>query len=472
MANFFGGFIKKIEKPQDTHPPSVPQELSKYDNEYITYCIEQDQTLSKLETEIHEIDDPKETSMQTLRAACDFYAADWTGIIEVDLELGVTNTGWWHNPDPNIKTLQQISEFENFFPMETWQKAIKTGQPVVVVDMNEIVKSSPREYQTYNRLGVHTMLAVPFGPKPLGFLVLRNPKRYNTLTSAARGFAYIIHRALAQKRTIERVKMALTPEEIKSDKDIVINFFGDIEIITQDGIWREHDFGSPKSIRAAAFIMLHRKSAHSPLTIADALYPEDTADLDTINQNIRGYMYRFRKSFELISKHKLIEYTTNGYRLNPTLNIKTDLQQFETIWEQTQQDIPITHKVYLLKQAIKLYKGAVFQSACDDHWLVGIATEYKMKYISMVNELLSILAEFDDYDGVHHFALKSLILVPENVKAQYWLVYSMYHSGAVTIAKREIGQAKLRLTEDEYATLKKYITRDSSLQDCLLFDEK
>lgn len=157
--------------------------------------------------------------------------------------------------------------------------------------------------------------------------------------------------------------------------------------------------------------------------------------------------------------------------MNPTLNIRTDLQQFENIWEQVQQDIPIPHKVYMLKRAIKLYKGAVFQSACDDHWLVGIATEYKMKYISMVNELLSILADFEDYDGVHHFALKSLKLVPENVKAQYWLVYSMYHSGAVVIAKREIQQAKLRLTEDEFATLKKYIIKDDSLQNCLLFDE-
>ncbi len=472
MANLFGGFFKKIEKPQDIHPPSVPKEFSQYDNEYITYCIEQEQTLSKLETQIHTSDDPKEISMLTLQTACSFHDAEWTGIIEVDMELGVTTTGWWYNADPKITTLQRIHEFENFFPMETWQKALRTGQPVVILDVNEVAKTSPQEYQAYNRLGVHTMLAAPFGPRPLGFLVLKNPTRYNTLTSAARGFAYIIHRALTQKRMIDRVKMALTPDEIKSDKDIVINFFGDMEIITRDGVWREHDFKSPKSSRAVAFVMLQRKTAHSPLAIADALYPEDTVDIDTINQNIRGYMYRFRKSFELISKHKLIEYTTNGYRLNPILNIKTDLQQFETIWEQTQQDILVTHKIYLLKQAIKLYKGTVFQSACDDHWLVGIATEYKMKYISMVNDLLSILAEFEDYDGVHHFALKSIKLVPENVKAQYWLVYSMYHSGAVAIAKQEIRQAKLRLTEDEYTTFKKYIATERSLQDCLLFNEK
>lgn len=472
MANFFSGFFKQIEKPQDTHPPSVPKEFSQYDSDFITYCIEQEQTLGNLEAQIHASDDPKEITMLTLQTACAFHAADWAGIIEVDLELGVTTPGWWYNTNSKVKELEKMYEYENFFPMETLQKAIKSGKPYVLLDVNEVAKTSPQEYQIYHRLEVRSLIALPFGPKPLGFLLIRNPTRYQTFTSAARGFAYIIHRALAQKRTIDRIKMALTPEEIKSDKDIVINFFGDMEIITQDGVWKEHDFNSPKSSRAVSYIMLQRKSAHSALAIADALYPEDTADVDTINQNIRGYIYRFRKSFELICKHKLIEYTSNGYRLNPALNIRTDLQQFETIWEQTQQDIPITHKVYLLKQAIKLYKGAVFQSACDNHWLVGIATEYKMKYISMVNELLSILAEFEDYDGVHHFALKCLKLVPENVKAQYWLVYSMYHSGAVAIAKQEIGQAKLRLTEDEYATLKKYITKDSSLQECLLFEEK
>ena len=472
MAHLFSGIFKHIEKPQDTHPPSALQTFSQYDSEYVTYCVEQEQTLSKLESEIHSCTEPKEIVTQTLEAACTFYAADWAGIIEVDVELGVTNTGQWFNPDPKIKKLQRMSEFENFFPMETWIKSIKTGQPVVVLDMNDVAKNTPQEYQTYARLAVKTLIAVPIGLKPLGFLVLRNPTRYNMFTGAARGFGYMAHRALAQQRTIDRVKMALTPKEIKSDTDIIINFFGDMEIITQDGVWKEHDFASPKCARAAAYILLQRKTAHSALAIADALYPEDTADIDIINKNIRGYIYRFRKSFEPICKHKLIEYTANGYRINPSLNIRTDLQQFETIWEQTQQNIPVTHKVYLLKRAIKLYKGAVFQSSCDNHWLVGIATEYKMKYIGMVNELLSILAEFEDYDGVHHFALKSIELVPENVKAQYWLVYSMYHSGAVALAKQEIGQAKHRLTEDEYASFKKYVIKDDSLQDCLLFDEK
>ena len=116
-----------------------------------------------------------------------------------------------------------------------------------------------------------------------------------------------------------------------------------------------------------------------------------------------------------------------------------------------------------MKRAFKLYRGSVFASACDDHWLVGIATNYKMKYISLVNEMLSLFAQFKDYDGVNTFATKSLVHAPENVKAQYWLIHAFYHSGAICLAKKELQQAKARLSADEFKTLLNYIEKDITL---------
>ena len=384
-------------------------------------------------------------------------------VIEIDLELNIWATGWWYNIDPTVKQLEKLQEFENLMVMPSIVEAIKKQKPIIFSDVEDIAKSSPKEYQVYWRLEVQSVMAVPFGPKPMGFLVVRNLKRYNNRTSTLNILAYVLHRAIAQKNTMERVRMALTPDEIKTDNDVIINFFGGMEITTSAGVWKDQDFNSPKSSRAVAYIMLNRKTAHSALAIADALYPEDGSDIDIINKNIRGYIYRFRKSFEPICKHSLIDYNTNGYRLNPALNITTDLQQFERIWKRSQKDIPIPQKVHLLKQAFKLYRGAVFSSACDDHWLVSIATDYKMKYINIVNELLSILAQFKDYDGINHFATKSLTLVPENVKAQYWLLHAVYHSGAICLAKKELQQAKARLTADEFKTLLNYIEKDITL---------
>ncbi|MBQ3193637.1 MAG: hypothetical protein IJB59_08745 [Oscillospiraceae bacterium] len=470
MANLFGGFLKKIEKPQSVHPPSVSQGFSQYEDEYITYCIEQEKTISELEAGLHTSDDPEVIAKQALVAACAFYGADWSGIIELDLELNIWASGWWHNADPNVKELEKLQEFENLMIMPSIVDAIKKQKPIIIYDVEDIARSSPKEYQVYKRLDVRSLIAVPFGPNPMGFLAVRNPQKYNNRTSTLNILAYVLHRAIAQKNTMERVRMALTPDEIKTDNDVIINFFGGMEITTSAGVWKDQDFNSPKSSRAVAYIMLNRKTAHSALAIADALYPEDGSDIDIINKNIRGYIYRFRKSFEPICKNKLIEYTSNGYRLNPSANVMSDLQKFEKLWKQVQKDIPIPQKVHSLKHAIKLYKGHVLGAACDDHWIVGIATDYKMKYIAMVNELLSILADFEDYDGIHHFATQALKLVPENVRAQYWLVYAIYHSSAVVLAKREIEIAKNRLTSEEFDTLQKFICKDESLPYGQLFD--
>ena len=116
-----------------------------------------------------------------------------------------------------------------------------------------------------------------------------------------------------------------------------------MEITTSAGVWKDQDFNSPKSSRAVAYIMLNRKTAHSALAIADALYPEDGSDIDIINKNIRGYIYRFRKSFEPICRNKLIEYTPNGYRLSPSANVMSDLQKFEKLWKQVQKEkVPLS----------------------------------------------------------------------------------------------------------------------------------
>ena len=82
--------------------------------------------------------------------------------------------------------------------------------------------------------------------------------------------------------------------------------------------------------------------------------------------------------------------------------------------------------------------------------IIGFVTEYKLKYIGLVNELLSILAKYDDYNGINAFATQALKLTPENIKAHYWLIYAMYHSGAVELAKNEVQRAKSVLTKEAY----------------------
>ena len=302
MANLFSSLFKQIEKAQSVHPPSASPAFSRYDCEYIEYCIEQEQTISKLETCLHTTDDPKEIAMKTLKTACDFYGADWASVIEMDLSLGVWAHGWWHNPDPKITTIQYADEFETLKPMARWIEAMKRNEPIIVLDIND-PQVTLEERRVYEKLHAQSVMAFPFGPNPVGFFVVRNPTRYIGRISTMKTLAYVLHRAMAQRKTIERARMALSPDDISSERDVIINFFGSMEIYTSAGIWKEQDFKSPKCSRVVAYLLLQRKAAHSALGIADALYPEDDIDPETINQNIRSYMYRFRRSLEPIFKH-------------------------------------------------------------------------------------------------------------------------------------------------------------------------
>ena len=472
MARLFGSLFGRAEKKAEEPLRPVPPAKQRYEQEYIDYCIELEQTVSALESYLHTSDDPQEIAIETLKTACRFYGGNWAGILDVDLELDVWNPLWWVNMNNRDRTMMLFQEFEIAKYMPNWVKALTEGTPIIIPDTHSVRTEHPSEYEVYKRLEVNSVIGVPFGPNPVGILAIRNPTRYINRPSMMNILAYVLHRAMAQQKTIDSSKLTLSLDEIQSDRDIIINFFGSMAIYTSSGVLRERDFNSPKSSRVATYLLLNRKSAHSPLEIIEALWPENEDKWETLGNYVRGYIRTFRKAFSLISPYQLIESTANGYQISHDFHIMTDLQQFDMLWEQAQHAVTIPHKVDLLKQAVALYKGPVFENACNELWIAGIVTHYKLRYIGIVNELMATLDQADDHIGVQQYATKAIALAPENVKAHYWLIHSMNHLGTLELAKNEISHAKSILISDEFATLKKYVMQDKTLPYSTLFADE
>ncbi len=192
MHKLFGSFFGQAEKPKAENPtPDIPTVLSQYDLEYIAYCIEQEQTISQLETGLHASDDPKEIAMRTLKTACEFYGADWASVVELDINLGLWSHGWWYNSDPNVTTLQYADEHESLKPMQRWIEAMQRNEPIVVLDTSDPSQVTLEEQRVYQKLHAQSVMAFPFGPNPIGFFVLRNPTRYAGRISAMKTLAYV-----------------------------------------------------------------------------------------------------------------------------------------------------------------------------------------------------------------------------------------------------------------------------------------
>lgn len=463
-----GGFLRNLfQKTEKITEPLQSQEKKERppndDDGYLHYCTELEQALRDLETYLLTCDDPKEIAMQTLRTACTFYGGDWAGTLEVDLDFDVWAPAWWYNPGIQDRTTQLILEFESLHFMPRWINALHQCKNIVISDVNTVKAENPDEYAVYERLFVQSIIAVPFIPSPMGFLVIRNPSRYIDRSSMLSALAFVLHRAMAQQKAIESAKLASAPDLVQSSKDVAISFFGDMEICTQKGILSERFFNSPKSSRVITYIILNPKTAHPPLEIYHALWPDECVEPEVAGRNIRGYVYRFRQAFSLICDYPLIESTPNGYRLNPNLNIITDVQQFDRLIDASRRSSSAVQKINLMKKAAKLYRGPIFRGAQDEHWIISQVNLYRLRYVSLINDLLRALAETQDYTCVQHYALNAIDLMPGNLKAHYWLVASTYHLGSIVLAKNELLRAKEILTSEEYSILEDYLRKSEDV---------
>ena len=73
MASLFGSLFGRAEKKSEEPFQPVPPKTQKYDQEYIDYCIELEQTVSALEAYLHTSDDPKEIA--TIKLPVSFMVA-------------------------------------------------------------------------------------------------------------------------------------------------------------------------------------------------------------------------------------------------------------------------------------------------------------------------------------------------------------------------------------------------------------
>ena len=121
---------------------------------------------------------PKEVAQQVLRATCQFYDADWCGLIQVDLDLSLWTPFWWFNTGATDKTMLLTEEYESAEFLDRWVQAVRKGIPMVVLDAEATKKAYPAEYDLYRRLGIQSVIAVSLEPRPVALLAVRNPAVY------------------------------------------------------------------------------------------------------------------------------------------------------------------------------------------------------------------------------------------------------------------------------------------------------
>ena len=418
--------------------------------EYARYSMDIERTFAEVQKGLAVCYDPKEIALNVMRVATEFYDADWCGIFEVDLELGIFSPFWWYNRELGAMA-QTLSKEIEVLEYQRWIDSLKNHTAMVIEDAEAVRETYPEEYGLYHRLQVKNLMAVPFWKGPLGFLVLRNPKRYTKQTSFLRMLNYVVVNSLSEYFMIETSKLTLTSPRITNDNDVYISLFGEMKIIGPKGVLTESELKSPKISRLLVYLLLSKKNGVSPREMADAIWPDE--DADCVCKNFKGLIYRLQQAFSLISDKRLVESTPNGYQLNPKLNITTDFRLFELKKTNAINAPTAEQKIELLKKAVNLYAGSFFHTAASEHWIMATAVNYQHQYIAAVGELLKTLFDERDYASVHHFSAKALKFEPHSEDVYFWMIRSLVRIGHTEMARGELRTAQAKLFDEEYDVL-------------------
>lgn len=425
--------------------------------EYIQYSQDVEQALSHLETSLHDSDDPEEVIMRMLVAATKFYDGDWAGIMEADLTMKVWSTLWWYNRKTGGMTPNSFGDLQEGEYLVRWIDSLMHGYPMIIEDIEKLVDTSTQEYAFLKSVHVKSIIAVPFWKRPTGFLIIRNPKRYMNRSSLLQMMAFIAVSSVNEKRLMDSTKLKMVPDVIQNDTDIIINIFDELQIITSKGVITEKDLKSPKINKLIVYLLQHTRRPASPYEIVRDLWPED--DLGKAGMNVKSLVYRCQQMFSLISDYRLIESTGSGYWLSPDLNIITDLEVFEDLWNKAQITADLQAKGHLLKKAMDLYKHGPLDIYRGEHWFMPTVAHYSLRYAGVINQLLSTLDMANDYVCILEYANIALGAIPGSADAYYWLIYAMNHLGMGEIAKNELKAAKQALTENDYEDLLKKLNK-------------
>ena len=78
---------------------------------------------------------------------------------------------------------------------------------------------------------------------------------------------------------------------------------------------------------------------------------------------------------------------------------------------------------------------------------MAVVHDYHMKYITVVNNLLELLGEYEEYGTIQQIAEKSLHIEPGNPMVYYWLITAYRKLGATSVAEDFLKRAGEELEE-------------------------
>lgn len=389
---------------------------------------------------------------ELLRRAAAFYQADRAYIIETDWELWVgTNTYEWCAEGIASQSADLQSIEMELLPR--WRNAFINKAPIVLEDIENICVSDPEEYAFMKRYDITSLLAVVLNKKLSGYLCVDNPKRFNRYSSLLQALSYAAAAELTELNLLKAAKLKYDAYPEVSEQEIILNFFGGLEVITSMGQMSEEDIKSALCCKLITYLYLNRKRNIATRDIADYLWSDQP--VDNPGAAVKRVVYRCRKTLSCISQNPLIVSGAGGYELNRSYAVKSDVVQLEALSQNIRRQNNIQEKMATYRKAFALYKGAFLPNHNHDLWLMPKTSYYHLLFLDMVKLCLMDLYALQMHIEVYRLAEYALTFESDDNELNFYLVEALIRMNAKESAHQHYLNTKELYSLEQEARLKR-----------------
>ena len=411
-------------------------------------------TLTGLEQRLHTSESTEEIIMEAIKAACDFYEAEWAGILIADVETEAWAPMTCYNRLTGRMESRYTKEVEAFEGFGRWIKAFYDGKPLVVPDASVIKKMFPDEFQHYQRLDVQSLIGTPFGEKPTGFFVVKNPTRYKTYPDMAQMLAFVSMSTFYLQELQQSMAELETNQDDSADEHTIrINLLGMPEVCVGSKKLDMRVYASDNAWKIISFLALKGKPVPGS-TLVENIWPKikDTSDTNPL----RSALYQMRSKFQVLCPN-IISSNEQGYWFNSEYRVEVDTVLVEELWKKISEEKNHSVRLAQLKQAAKLFRGYLCDNKLDEPWMISYYHTYSSLYAQVMTSLLDEIGKDENYTGIHKYASASLSMLDGNPKICFWLTVATYFISGKSAALEVINANRSSLSSEEFDVLTKEV---------------
>lgn len=411
-------------------------------------------TLTGLEQRLHTSESTEEIIMEAIKTACDFYEAEWAGILIADVETEAWAPMTCYNRLTGRMESRYTKEIEAFEGFGRWIKAFYDGKPLVVPDASVIKKLFPDEFQHYQRLDVQSLIGTPFGEKPTGFFVVKNPTRYKTYPDMAQMLAFVSMTTFYLQELQQSMAELETNQDDSADENTIrINLLGMPEVCVGGKKLNMRIYASDNAWKIISFLALKGKPVPGS-TLIENIWPKikDTSDTNPL----RSALYQMRSKFQFLCPN-IISSNELGYWFNNEYRVEVDTVLVEELWKKASEEKNHSTRLAYLKQAAKLFRGYLCDNKLDEPWMISYYHTYNSLFAQIMTSLLDELGKDKNYVSIHKYASCASSVLTGNSKICFWLTVATYFISGRGASMEVVNANRSSLSSEEFDVLMREI---------------